>query len=329
MPKISVIVPVYKCEQYIETCVCSVLNQTFSDFEIILVDDGSPDNSGKICDTLAENHNKITVLHQDNQGQAAARNNGVKIARGEWIHFVDSDDLIHPQMLEILHSAVDETTQISMCGVYRGDNYPEDFFSPKRECNFKKHPINEKELVLMYYEEYRYWIACAKLIKKEIIEKFPFTAGKIFEDNGVVFKWINETEFVNITDEQLYFYRINPDSTTQVEFSLKNLDYLWVLEEQIKFYENTYFNDMKKTVCKNYAITCAKMYYCLLENPKWSEEAKKIKNKLKIFIKKSGELTELNEDWEFNIVYGIIYPKPIRIILRLERYLKSKLKRKK
>ena len=113
-PKISVIVPVYKCEKYLVACVDSILNQTFSDFEIILIDDGSPDSSGKICDDLAEKYNKITVLHQDNQGQAAARNNGVKIARGEWIHFVDSDDLIHPQMLEILYGAVDETTQISM-----------------------------------------------------------------------------------------------------------------------------------------------------------------------------------------------------------------------
>ena len=76
-PKISVIVPVYKCEGYLETCVDSILNQTFSDFEIILVDDGSPDSSGKICDVLAEKYNKITVLHQENQGQASARNNGV------------------------------------------------------------------------------------------------------------------------------------------------------------------------------------------------------------------------------------------------------------
>lgn len=329
MPKISVIVPVYNVEKYLHECIGSILTQTFTDFELILVNDGSQDNSGSICDEYASKDNRITVIHQENQGQAAARNTAVAIATGEWIHFVDSDDLIHPQMLEILYGAVDETTQISMCGVYRGDNYPEDFFSPKSDYTFEKHPINDEELVLMYHEKYRYWIACAKLIKKEIIEKYPFTEGRIYEDNGVVFKWINETEFVNITDEQLYFYRINPISTTQATFSLKNLDYLWVLEEQIKIYENTYFNDMKKTVCKNYAITCAKMYYCLLENPKWSEEAKKIKNKLKIFIKKSGELTELNENWEFNIVYGIIYPKPIRIILRLERYLKSKLKRKK
>ena len=327
MPLISIIVPVYKCEEYLEACVDSILNQTFTDFEIILIDDGSPDNCGKICDDLAEKHNKITVLHQDNQGQAAARNNGVKVARGEWIHFVDSDDLIHPQMLEILYGAVDETTQISMCGVYKGDNLSENFFSPKIDYRFKKHPINEEQLVEMYLDRYQFWIACAKLIKKEIIEKYPFTEGRIYEDNGVVFKWINQTEFVNITDEQLYFYRVNPDSTTQVNFSLKNLDRLWAFEEQINFYENTDFNELKKTIYKNYAVACAKMYYRLLENENWANEAQEIKNKLKKFMKKKRKLIEFDVDWQFNMVYGVLYPKPIRIIFRLERYIKTKLKK--
>lgn len=324
MPKISVIIPVYKCEEYLEACVESILNQTFTDFEIILIDDGSPDNCGKICDDLAEKHNKITVLHQDNQGQAAARNNGVKIARGEWIHFVDSDDLIHPQMLELLYGAVDETTQISMCGVDKGICLPENFFSPKSDYNFKKRPINQEELVLMYYEEYRYWIACAKLIKKEIIEKYPFTCGRIYEDNGVVFKWINETKFVNVTDEKLYFYRVNSTSTTHLDFSLKNLDYLWVIEEQIKFYENINFNKMKRIFYSNYAIACAQMYHRLLENQNWVDEAQKIKNKLKTFMKKKRKFTELSEEWEFNLVYGLVYPKLMRIIYRLERYIKNK-----
>ena len=321
MPLISVIVPVYKCEEYLEDCVNSILNQTFSDFEIILVDDGSPDKCGKICDELAKKHNNIIALHQTNQGQAAARNKGIKIARAEWIHFVDSDDLIHPQMLEILYGAVDENTGISMCGVAKEQSLPENFFLPKSGCSFKKHPINEKELLLMYHDKYQYWIACAKLIKKNIIEKYPFTEGRIFEDNGVVFKWINQTEFVNITDEQLYFYRINPKSTTNVDFSLKNVDFLWAKEEQINFYKDSDFEEMKKTVYRNYAVSCAKMYYRLLENTNWTNEAKKIKKKLHAFMKKYGKFTELKEDWEFNMVYGVLYPKPIRIIFRLARYI--------
>lgn len=327
MPKISVIVPVYNVEKYLHECIGSILTQTFTDFELILVNDGSQDNSGSICDEYASKDNRITVIHQENQGQAAARNTAVAIATGEWIHFVDSDDLIHPQMLEILYGAVDETTQISMCGVYKGDNLSENFFSPKIDYRFKKHPINEEQLVEMYLDRYQFWIACTKLIKKEIIEKYPFTEGRIYEDNGVVFKWINQTEFVNITDEQLYFYRVNPDSTTQVNFSLKNLDRLWAFEEQINFYENTDFNELKKTIYKNYAVACAKIYYRLLENPNWSQEAQKIKNQLKLFMGEKGKLIDFKEDWEFNMVYGVLFPKPIRIIFRLERYIKTKLKK--
>lgn len=326
MAEVSVIVPVYNVEKYLNACIDSILAQTFTDFELILVDDGSQDNSGAICDDYARKDERITVIHQKNQGQAAARNNGIKIARAEWIHFVDSDDLIHPQILEILYSAVDENTQISMCGVYKGDNLSESFFSPKIDYRFKKHPINEEQLVAMYRDGYQFWVVWAKLIKKEIIEKYSFTPGRIYEDSAVVFKWFNETKNINITDEQLYFYRINSNSTMQINFSLKNLDVLWVFEEQMKFYKNTDFNELKKAVYRKYAVTCAKTYYRLLENPKWAEEAQKLKKELKVFIEKKRKHIEFNEDWEFNMVFGILYSRPIRIIFRLERYIKSKLK---
>lgn len=326
MPKISVIVPVYNVEKYLHECVDSILAQTFSDFELILVNDGSQDNSGAICDEYASKDDRITVIHQKNQGQAASRNTALSIAQGEWIHFVDSDDLIHPQMLEILYNAVDENTQISMCGVYKGDNLSDSFFSSKIDCDFKKCQINEGELISLYYKEYLYWVVWAKLIKKKIIEKYPFTQGKIFEDNGVVFKWLNEAEFVSITDEQLYFYRVNADSTTNDNFSLKNLDILWAFEEQTKFYKNTDFNKIKKIVYKKYIIACVGMYYELLVNQNCAEEAQKIKNKLKIFIKNEKTFADLLEDSEFNMVYGVLYTKPIRVILRLKRYIKNIIK---
>ena len=132
-PSISVIIPVYNCEEYLETCVDSIQNQTFTDFEIILVDDGSPDNSGKICDILAEKYNNIIALHQENQGQAAARNNGVKIAHGEWLHFVDSDDLIHPQMLQSLYSAaIKNNVKLAMCSAVQDEKVPGDFYAEGR-----------------------------------------------------------------------------------------------------------------------------------------------------------------------------------------------------
>lgn len=322
MPKISVIVPVYNVEKYLNECVDSILAQTFTDFELILVDDGSRDNSGAICDEYASKDERISVIHQENQGQAASRNTAVAIAKGEWIHFVDSDDLIHPQMLEILYSAVDENIQISACDLYKDFVYPEDFCSEKK-CEFQKYQVNENLLLrFMQSEEHFYWIVCAKLIKKEIIEKHPFTSGRIYEDSAVAFKWINESKFVNITDEQLYFYRVNANSTTQVDFSLKNLDYLWVFQEHMKFYEDTNFNKLKKELYRHYAVSCAKMYYRLLESKNWTEEAQDLKNRLKLFVREKGDFIDYKEDWEFNMVHGVLYPKPIRVIFRLKRYVK-------
>lgn len=325
MPKISVIVPVYNVEEYLRECIDSILAQTFTDFELILVNDGSQDNSGTICDEYASKDNRITVIHQKNQGQASARNKALAIANGEWVHFVDSDDLIHPQMLEILYGAVDEYTHISICGVCKASALPRNFFSPKNNCDFKKHPINDDTLFSLYHKEYQYWIPCAKLVKKEIVEKYPFTIGRIYEDTGVIFKWINEAKFVNLIDDKLYFYRINPNSTTQSEFSLKSLDHLWAFEEQAEFYRNTNFKKMKETTSRNYAVACAKMYYRLLENKNWANEAQKLKTELKIFIQKHGKLIDFYEDWEFNMVYGILYPRPIRIIFRLVRTVKKKI----
>lgn len=329
MPKISVIVPVYNVEKYIRECVDSILVQTFTDFELILVNDGSRDNSGAICDEYAAKDKRITLIHQENQGQAAARNNAIAIAKGEWIHFVDSDDLIHPQMLEILYSAVDENTKISMCGLCKGADSPDGFYSLKSDYSFRKSPVTEEELIAMYTDFYQYWVVWAKLIKKDIVEKYLFTPGRIYEDTAVVFKWINETKFVNITNEPLYFYRVNPNSTMQIHFSLKNLDRLWAYEEQLKFFNATDLNEMKKTVYKKYAVICADTYYRLLEKPQWATEAKKLQNKLKKFMKNEGKLIDFNEDWTFNMVIGVLYPKPLRIIFRLERYIKNKLKNNK
>jgi len=108
MKHISIIVPVYNVEQYLSRCIESILNQTFQDFELIMIDDGSTDDSPSICDKYQKKDKRISVIHQKNAGQAAARNTGVKVASCEWIHFVDSDDFIHPQMLEYLWHAVEK-----------------------------------------------------------------------------------------------------------------------------------------------------------------------------------------------------------------------------
>ena len=120
MPEISVIVPVYKVEKYLADCVQSLMEQTFQDIEIILVDDGSPDRCGVLCDKLAEKDSRIRVIHQSNQGLSCARNSGVKAAIGRYICFVDSDDLVAPDYCQVLLELLEKTDyDFSFCGVHR------------------------------------------------------------------------------------------------------------------------------------------------------------------------------------------------------------------
>lgn len=262
MPLISVIIPVYNCEEYLETCVDSIQNQTFTDFEIILVDDGSPDNSGKICDTLSEKYNNIIVLHQENQGQAAARNSGVKIARGEWLHFVDSDDLIHPRMLQSLYSAaIKNNVKLAMCSAVQDEKVPGDFYADEN-VEYENIEMNEYNFLHLCRDlKYYYWVVWGKLIHKSIYEKYPLTEGRIYEDNAVVCKWLYEAKKVALTNAPMYFYYTNNSGTTKKAFTKKQLDVLWAFKEQIDFFYSLGYKKMIEHLATYYFEISANLYY--------------------------------------------------------------------
>ncbi len=262
MPEISVIVPVYKAEAYLADCIDSILSQTFADLEIILVDDGSPDGCGAICDDYAAREPRVRVLHQENQGQAAARNHAMEIAGGKWISFVDSDDLIHPQMIGLLYGALQQTgASVSMCQMLEAPVLPESFRNPC-QTEFEVLSMDEKTLVALHDNDaYPAWVACAKLIRRELIEHYPFHVGRVYEDNEAVCRWVMEGKTLAKTEEKLYFYRTNPISTTQSHFSLKKLDYLWALESIIGFYQGLGYHTLVQRFCDRYAEAAAGCHY--------------------------------------------------------------------
>jgi len=271
MPAISVIVPVYKAESYLNDCVESLLAQSFMDFEVILVNDGSPDNCGKLCDAYAAEFDCISVMHQENQGQAAARNHALSKAKGSWICFVDSDDLIHPRMLELLYQAVRESgAPISMCGMLEAETLPADFHKD-REVSFEVLAMDEPTLAALYdAEEYPAWVACAKLIRRDLIESYPFREGRVYEDNEAVCRWVCKAGALVRTNEKLYFYRGNPASTTKAVFHLKRLDYLWALESIVIFYSGLGYEKMRQRFISRYidaAINCCSGARYLLGRP--------------------------------------------------------------
>ena len=308
MPQISVIVPVYNVEKYLHRCVDSILAQTFTDFELILVDDGSPDNCGAICDDYAQKDARVHVIHQENQGQAAARNRAVAEANGEWIHFVDSDDMIHPQMLEILYcAAVENHANISMCGAIESEEIPEAFYStPNR--HLKVWNMDEESMEdLLAHGEHRYWVVWGKLIKKEIVQRLPFAKGRIYEDNAIVCQWLQESGKVADIDDRLYFYFINCEGTTKKKISVKKLDRLWALNEQIHFYQKIGYKHMASRISSRYINSAISLYRDFIDDGDLQEAAKRLKKQMWTFWREKRSIISLSSEEQLFVLENL-YP---------------------
>lgn len=262
MPKISVIIPVYKAQSYVGRCLDSILSQTFQDFEIIAVDDGSPDASYDICLSYARKDSRIRLLRQENGGQASARNLALQSAQGQWICFVDSDDLIHPQMLEFLVRAVEESgAAVSGCAFLEAEAVPENYLAD-REFAYTIYSMDDAGLCDLYDRDlYPGWVACTKLIRRDLVESYPFTAGRVYEDNEAVCRWICQAGKFAWIGQDLYFYRTNLSSTTQSDFSLKKLDYLWALESITRFYCDQGYAGMHERFGSRYLDAAAHACY--------------------------------------------------------------------
>ena len=257
MPKISIIVPVYKVEKYLDRCVESILAQTFSDFEVILIDDGSPDDCPVMCDEWAKNDARIRVIHQSNHGQAAARNRALDVAEGNYICFIDSDDYVHPKFLEILYNnLISSNADVSVCS-YKRTNKSNDVNNVNNN-SLKYSGVDFVKKGLVGDIPCGVWLLWDKLFKKECFDNVRLPIGRINEDNATVYKILYEAKTVVATDAVLYYYFENTNSTVLQKFSKKHLDWLLVPQEMIEYF--TKHND-QLLVDK-----CNKMYLHSLED---------------------------------------------------------------
>lgn len=217
--KISVIVPVYKTEQYIRQCIDSLLDQDYPEYEIILIDDGSPDNCGQICDGYAQKHNIISVVHQKNAGVSAARNAGLHIAKGDYVTFVDSDDWVDPDYLLILARYM-RAGGMSVCGMKRvsasGHKKTSRREKSEEDQVISMDQIEAEKSVLRWDGICGY--TCAKLFDRQIIEqyKLAFREDIVFmEDQLFTIQYLSYTRDTTILNgRKVYYYRINPKSST-------------------------------------------------------------------------------------------------------------------
>ena len=224
MPKISIVVPVYNVEDYVERCINSILIQTLEDFELILVNDGSTDNSGDICEDYAIGDSRIKVIHKANSGLSDARNAGIDISTGDYIGFVDSDDYIEDNMYELLYRAcIDNNINLSMCG--RFDVFGQEKV-PVFTLNESKIWTSEQAIENLLRSNNIDSSSCDKLFRGMLFENTRFPDGKYNEDIFIVPNIIHEAKIMIHIGEAKYNYCHRKGSITSESFSMKKLDLL-------------------------------------------------------------------------------------------------------
>ena len=317
---VSIIVPIYKVENYLEKCLESIIAQTHKNLQIILIDDGSPDGCGKICDTYAKKDSRITVIHQKNMGLSAARNAGFKIVKGKYIGFVDSDDYIAADMYESLVTAIEKyDTDISMCSYYKVENnivskaqYPE-----IKDCVYSKNEAL-KELLIDHKIQNYVW---NKLYKKELFSNVRFPDGKEFEDIATIFYVFEKINSIVKISQTNYFYVTRPESIVNdvsrktinnyLEFSIKRYLYINKKYPNLKLYND--YNLVNSTVQAFYDAINLKDADFLK-----SSNFKKLYTKFKSLIKNEGSsiLSLMDEESKMKtctLAYNIDYFKKLVI----------------
>jgi len=236
--KISIIVPVYNVEAYLEKCVESILKQTYTNLEILLVNDGSTDKSGELCDKLALRDHRIRVIHKENGGLSDARNRGIDEASSNLIGFIDSDDYIDEDMYETLYrQMVASKADLSMCGHY--DVYHQ--IPEKQVAEIKTWELMPEEAIKMVMEAKILSVtAVNKLYKKALFEQLRFRIGKIAEDAFIMVDLIHQCSKVVATNEKKYYYVHRENSITTQKFSLKFLNVIEAYEQNAKMISENY-----------------------------------------------------------------------------------------
>jgi glycosyltransferase involved in cell wall biosynthesis len=238
--KISIIVPVYNVEGYLRKCVNSILNQTIKNIEVILVNDGSKDNSGDICDEYKKKDSRVVVIHKENGGLSSARNAGLEIATGELIGFIDSDDWIEPDYFQILYEGlIKNNADISVMKLRYVTNHEKiEFNTEKKEewVELTRHKAIESFFSNNFIEN----SACNKLYRSNLFEGIRYPEGMLMEDKATTYKLIHKANLVVVNLSKKYHYYLRNDSIMQCEFNKRKFHSLEIHMEQIKFIDVNY-----------------------------------------------------------------------------------------
>lgn len=308
---VSVIVPAYNAEKYLGFCLDTVIAQTHKNLEIIVVDDGSTDNTGKICDEYANKDSRIKVIHQENKGLSSARNAALDIMTGEYIAFIDSDDFIEPQAIELLlFDCIEYNSEII---IYDSIDVSEmKFVDHTITNNVRTYSSNFllQNLELLSNRE----SACTRFFRKSIFDRLRFPINKRYEDSYIAYQTIELSNTVSFTDAKLYYYYLSPNSIMRSDFSAKNYDVIYSYDNKIDVLIRNNCEKSAQMVYRDYLYNVSRMIgqtkYC----DKFTSEFKK--QKIKELRKKYRELKRINKNnpyfkGRFKLVSDLLYLFPI------------------
>lgn len=310
MDEISIVVPVYNVELYLERCIESILAQTFINFKLILVNDGSPDKCPEICDSYRMKDHRVEVIHRKNGGLSAARNSGIDWVFNnnptEWITFIDSDDWVHPQYLELLLTAAKSSETDVAVGAFSIVNTFSDVFNKitlnkiqllKAEdffINDKLHPIS----------------ACGRLFKSCFFRKIKFPEGRIHEDRFTTYKILFQCNNIVYVEDEVYFCFENNDSITRVAWTPKRLDDIIALEQQIKYLKKSDYRKAYDFIINEYALLLLYSVKKINQSKKYYFKGISFKIKfIKLILlhKNRINFTKQKKKEAFKYVFPIIY----------------------
>lgn len=247
-PLITVIIPIYKVEAYLDECVQSILKQTYSNLEIILVDDGSPDRCGEMCEIYAEKDARVKVIHQKNKGLSGARNSAIDIATGEYITFVDSDDYLKEDMIEVLYrEALQYSAEITTAAF---ESFFENGSKASNPHNGKIFVYSKEEaLDCFLFNDYLTPCVCGKLYRISIWKNVRCPEGKLFEDQFTTYKLIDQCKRVVYDTTPRYYYRKRMGSIGHSSFSKRTYDLYDAIHEEYDYISQKYPKE-----CPNIAV---------------------------------------------------------------------------
>ncbi|WP_455718312.1 glycosyltransferase family 2 protein [Anaerosporobacter sp.] len=303
--KISVIVPIYNVEKYLERCIESIINQTHKNLEIILVDDGSPDRCPQICDNYALLDHRITVIHKKNGGLSSARNAGISIATGEYIGFVDSDDYIDVHMYEVLLNAcLNQDCKLSVCNIqhFTGDRYGDEV----KRCDKYKTITNIEALwELQGADGELFCVAWNKLYHKDLFHKLRYPEGKINEDEFVIYKAIYQAGNVAVCESSLYFYfQDNNGSITKNKKYFTYEDVFDAFNEREEYFKKAGYPKLEFATYRSYLDRIIQNYILLKKNKE------KEKQYFDILTKRYREKYKVRGNQLPGIGYRVFYVSP-------------------